>query len=224
MAKKAQDAYIMVTRELDKYESPPFQIGDFQYFFYSAINEYISNNLPDADILQKDSDDMNSFIKWNTALVQNTDDPPIYSEFALPSDYRHIWNVKSRVKWLVAWGKYAVNDEIWLYPKRRRSTREGYQENNAYQKASVKYPLYKVEGTNINIDAGVKVQLMETRLDFVFEPVEIGLTEDLATNDDIPFPNYVLLEIVKLTRRIFLENIESQRYNASLQEEVMRKE
>ena len=221
MAKKAQDAYVMLLRELDKYESPSFRVSDFQYFFNSGINEYISNHLTDADVLQKDSDDIDSFITWNESLTQDNTDK---SKFTLPSLYRHVWSVKVTVKWLVAWGKYKVDDEITIYPKRRRSTREGFQEKNAYHKPDTEYPTYKIEGGFIYILAGDKVEPLTVRLDYIPQPTDIGLTEDLVTNDDIPFPDYVLREIVKLTRRIFLENIESGRYSSTLQEEQLRNE
>lgn len=221
MAKKAQDAYIMLLRELDKYESPSFRVGDFTYFFNSAIDEYKSNHLTDSDVLQKDSDDMDPFITWNTALAQDNSEK---SKFALPDDYRHVWTVKATAKWLTDFGKYKTNDIITLYPKRRRSTREGYQENNAYHKPGFRYPVWKVETGSMFIEAGDKLELVSCSLDYVFQGDEIGLTEDLLTNDDIPFPDYILREIVKLTRRIFLENIESQRYPSTLQEEQLRKE
>lgn len=217
----AKDAYTMLLAELDKYESPSFRVEDFTYFFNSALHEYVSNHLGTADVLQKDSDDMDPFIKWSVPLEQ---DPEIKEKFALPADYRHVWGMKTTFKFLVGWGPFAKDDTVTLYLKRQRSNREGFQKGNAYQRPSFKYPLYKVEGTNVMVYAGDKLEAVSTELDYVHDWPDIGLTEDLVTNDTLFFPGYVAREVVKLTRRLFLENVESGRYNSQLQEQSLRKE
>lgn len=220
----ASDIYVKVLRELDKYESPSFNVKDFEYFFNDAVNIYVSNHLLNADVLQKDSDDIDYFITWDEKLTQ---DPTNKSKFALPVTYRHVWGVKAEFEFLSDFGKYkgrtttTDGDKIILYPKRRRTTREGYQEKNAYHKPSLDYPYYKVEGGSIYIDAGLLLEPSDMWLDYVKIPAEYTVS---PTDSVVSIPDHVIRELVKLTARRFAENIESPRYGSMLQEEQLRKE
>lgn len=219
------DAYRWALIELDKHESPTFSPGDFVYHFNSTVDEYLSNQLPQSDVVQKRVDNMESFAVLNQALTQHPSDTKL---FALPDDYRHVWEVKVTAKWLEDFMHYEKDDVITLYPKRRRSNRKGYQEQNAYQKPSYRYPVYRlqnVSGTRyLRVELGARLQATGCNLDYIRDYGEFSLSSDLSTYDEIPFPTYVIREIIKLMVRKVLENTESPRYRSQLQEMQLRNE
>lgn len=219
------EAYQGLLREVDKYESASFEPSDFDYWFNSALDLYLSGSLPTGEVVQKGADRMEYFVIYGKTLTQHDTDVSLYKLTDLSPAYRHVWVVKAVFQWLSDFAKYKKDSQITLYPKRRRSNRRGYQEDNAYQRPSHRYPLYELynDGTDrwIRMEAGSRLQAQSCTLDYVKETLPFTLDSPTTS---LPVPDYMAKEVIRLTARLFLENIESPRYGTQLQERQLRNE
>jgi hypothetical protein len=213
------EVYRGILKELDKTESPSFSADDFDYWFNSTLDLYLSGSLPMGEVLQKGADRMDYFVAYGKPLNQDATDKSLFKITGLTPPYRHVWSVVTTFKWLVTFGKHAKDSASVLYPKRRRSNRKGYQESNAYQSPSYRYPLYELYNDDtdryLRVLAGSMLEAQAVKLDYVKEFATFSLA---SSGDEFPVPDYMAREIIRLTARQFLENIESPRYMTQLQE------
>lgn len=216
------DIYRNLLRELDKFESPTFTVKDFNYFYNLAISRYITENYGNFDVIQKDLDDIRALIVFNRTLtIDATDDIP---KASLPAKYRHCLSVKATLKFTENTLDNNKDDSIVVYPKRLITNRKGYVEKNAYQEPSSDYTMYQIDDKDIHILTDSKVSLSSLSMDFIENPTEIDLADDGSSgNDASQFSEYVDYEIIKICRMIFLENIESPRYQTSLNDSQINK-
>ena len=215
----ALDTYKAELKELDKFESPTFTVSDFNYFFNVGISKYITDNYGDFDVLQKDLDDISALLVFNHALTFSA------NKALLPSDYRHSLGLELKLKFTNDTIDYSIGDEITVYPKRLKTNRKGYTAENAYQQPSHEYATYQVDSEQIIIYIGTNVEIVSGTMDYIKIPDKVYLNPDRSAdytdpvnNTPIQFPDYVTFEIIKQCRLSFLENIESPRYNSSLQD------
>ena len=215
------DAYRWTLEELDKTASPTLEVDSFVYQFNSTLDEYLSNQLPGADITQKESDDIDSFIVHRESLKQDSTDKSV---FEIPEDYRHTWVVEVKAKWTAAFGKFSKDEQVTLYTRRRRASRKGYQEANAFQKPSYFYPLHERRGENLVIMLGSYLEPVSCYFTYVKSFDELMLSADGSQNSEIGLPVYVIREVTKVLARKLLEELESRRYASQLQETKLRNE
>lgn len=221
---KASDAYSNLLRELDKFESPTFTIGDFNYFYNVAISKYLTDNYGDFDVLQKDLDDIKGLLKYDESLDF------VETLALLPDGYRHILNLELKLKFVKDIGDYVIDDIINVFPKRLATNRKGYTADNAYQQPSPYYTTYQLDGTHIHAYIGSEVIIENGKMDYIENPITMFLNPDRTVdytievnNTTLQFPDYVNYEIITACRLIVLENIESQRYQSSLQDVQLEK-
>lgn len=222
---RALDAFRAIQHELDKYASPTFEPEHFNHFFNSTMEEYFTDNYARYDVMQKDVDDVRSVVK--------TTDPPLAltnKKVALPVDYRHVLRVHVLGQFTQKVGRFALNEQfLFKRVERRLSFEQGYKEENFYLRASHRSPYYELEGGNIIVDIGPKVNPLTVTIQYIKTLPVIFLSpnpgDDLnqeANNTTIPFPTHVYYELVKRCANMFLENIESQRYPVRLQAQALR--
>lgn len=218
MAKYALDAYRDLKRELDKTESPSFSIRAFNHFINSAVDEYITKNYSEFPLVQKSVDDIRSIVKSSAIAYAS-------GEASLPADYRHALDVELTLTFNVADGPYSAGNTVTKNAERERSGMEGYNQNNAFHRASWKVPYYYLIGDKLKAKAGSLVTVSGVNLTYIRVPDVIYLNpasgsdyNDAANNTLIAYPSHVYYEIIKETRRIVSENIESPRYRSLLQE------
>jgi hypothetical protein len=225
---KAIDAYRDVQRELDKYESPSFSVGDFNYFFPLAVSRYIDHNYKFFDVMQKEVDDIRSFLTLAYPLTLAS------GKVSLPETYRHMLHVKVAMKFKTAIGRYSNDQVEEFYPDRLKSGQKGFRFKNAFSRPNYKQYYYEIAGTDIQLvwdstvadpNAGVNLWI-----DFVKEPDLIYLNPDKTSdfglevnNTTLQFNtgtkrNYVYFEIIGKCREVFLENIESPRFPVAAQQ------
>lgn len=224
---RALDTYRYVLKELDKHESPTFSVDDFNYFFNSAIDEYITKNFELGDVFEKELDDISVIIKDQVSLTQQSD----HTLFAKPTDYRHMLYLNVTVKALANYRKWKINDTDTFVLKRQRTNRRGYQEENAYEQPSEDYSQYRVSNEKIKVLVGPNFDPQSAIAMYIAKPSVVYLNPDSGVdfnleinNSTIQFPDYVGKEIVKWCSRIFLENIESPRYRTAVSEQQIRQE
>lgn len=220
---RALDAYRDLKRELDKNESPTFTRRDFNYFFNSAIDGYVAKNYAQFPLIQKSLDDIRAIVKYNQTLTFAG------SIAEIPADYRHVLNLRASVKFLVNQGRFKKDTIKDIYPERQKSGQEGFNQNNAFHRPSWKIPYFDLAGNSLRLILGSEVSVQGVYLDYIKVPATVFLTPvedaDLSVevnNTTIEFPVHVCHELVLECKRIVLENIESPRYQSTLQEQAMR--
>ena len=219
------DAHRALLKELDKYESPVFTIGDFNYFYPSSIDEYVALNYATLDVNQKTLDDIRAI------LVLGEDLSLTNGEADLPEKYRHMLGMEAVLKFTVAMDGIAIDTERTVYPKRMRTNRTGFAKPNAYHKPSYKNPYFQITKDKIQVLNGIGTSVESGKIDYLETPETMYLNPDTtvdytdpSNNTLLQFPDHVNFEIIKHCRRVFLENIESPRYQSSLQESILRRE
>jgi hypothetical protein len=230
----ALDAYRDLLIELDKYESPSFSVRDFNYFWNSAVNEFVDKKLAvGPDVIQHSHDDLAVLLSDPTSLeFGEVETPQVLSavQAYLPEFYRNILGLKIVLKFTVAAGKYAKDVKLTVYPRKQRSNREGYIRKNSYQDAKEEDAWYTLRGNIIELIIDSNTEVDTGTITFLKKPVAITLNPDIENlniddedeNPVLEFPDHTVSKIVKECRRIFLENIESPRYGTNFQEQNLR--
>jgi hypothetical protein len=223
----ALDAYKNVLRELDKFESPDFDPGDFSYWWNTSTDQYVNDNYADGDILQKNLDDIR--ILLSDANTEFTQDGTDKTKFALPSDYLHLLNAEIDAKALVNYRRWKKDQVQRFELKRERTAKKGLSVRNTYDKAGEDNPKYRIVATSIYALIGEKFEPVKLYAWYIKKPLTVVLGplgsdyNDPAFNSVLQFPDYVCREIVKVCKINVLENIESQRTQSSLALEQLQK-
>jgi len=219
------DAYKAFLREIDKHESPSCNVGTFVYHFNSAIEERTSIDYATMDVNQKTLDDLRAILVLDEPLGFTN------GEADLPEKYRHMLGMEAVLKFTVAMDGIAINTERTVYPKRMRTNRTGFAKPNAYHKPSYKNPYFQITKDKIQVLNGIGTSVESGKIDYLETPETMYLNPDTtvdytdpSNNTLLQFPDHVNFEIIKHCRRVFLENIESPRYQSSLQESILRRE
>jgi len=226
---RALEAYRKLLIELDKYESPSFSIRDFNHFWNSAVQEFVSKKLAvGPDVIQYDHDDLSVLLSDPTPLVFGSG-----AKAPLPSTYQNMLGMEIVLRYTKAVGVHKVNDQITTYPKKQRSNREGFIKKNAYQEAYEEDSWYNLRGNNVEIIHDPNTTVHSGTITFLKKPAIVTINPSIATlspedqllegnNPTLEFTDVAVLKIVKECRRIFLENIESRRYGTNFQEQNLR--
>ncbi len=223
--KNALDAYRNWLRELDKFESPTATVLDFNYWWNSATDEVILEKYSVFDVKQKTLDDLSEILVLDEELTFTN------NETELPEKYRHMLGLETELKFLEALDGNAVDATVRVNPKRLRTNQKGFRVDNAYQQPSYKESYFQIAKGKIKILCGDKNEATTGKIDYLETPETVYLNPDKSSDFNDPenntllqFPLHVNFEIVKHCRKIFLENIESPRYQSSLQEQALRQE
>lgn len=216
---KALQAYRNLLRELDKFESPSFTVQDFNYFFNSAVSEYITVNYQSFDVRQKELDDIRAIVNIGVNAGSYN------AGFSLPEKYRHLLHLETVLRVTANFSYYVVDQQIKVYPQRMHTNAKGFAEQNAYQRGSIEEPYYQITKGKLLVFAGSNVEIVLGAMDYIEEPAQVYLNPDKSAdfnqevnNTTLQFPDYVINEIILHCRRIFLENVESPRYGTTLRE------
>jgi hypothetical protein len=227
---KSLDLYKALLKELDKFESPTFTIGDFNYFANHGLSDYITQNYRDSDVIQKNVDDVRVLLEYGAVLANLS---TVLNRADLPDRYRHVLHVEFTGQFSVAKDRYEASTDYIFYPKRRRSNKKG--RDNAYDLPSLERCFYQITGDKLAIFVDSDFTISEIRIDYLMNPYSadspngdaIYLNPDTnsdynqeANNTTLPFEDRVIYELIKVIRTKFLENIESRRYQSSLNQQI----
>lgn len=228
---KSLDIYKSLLKELDKFESPTFTIGDFNYFSNHALSDYITQNYRDSDVIQKNVDDIRELLKYGEVLTNYSN---TLNTADLPARYRHVLHVEFTGQFATAKGRYAIGTDYVFYPKRRRSNKKG--RDNAYDIPSMERCFYQITSDNkLLLFKDSDITVSEIRIDYLMNPynavtpenIPIYLNPDKSADYQLEENNALLdlddrivYEIIKVIRTKFLENIESRRYQSSLNQQI----
>lgn len=225
---KMLDALRALQREMDKYESPSFTVEDFVYFWTTATNEFAdSKHVSGPDALQADHDDIRELLSDPTDITFGSS-----GTATLPDQYRNILELKLTFKMLNRVGKFKKDALIVSYPRKARSSRQGYIGNNVYQQPKLKRSWYRINKKTITVDYDPNVTISKAVMTFYENPSQMYLNPDYPdlspadqakeeNNSTLQFSDHTVAKIVKVCRRIMLENIESGRYRTVLNENTL---
>ena len=214
--KKALNAYSDILTELDKHESPTFEIEDFNHFFNVAIEQYITDNYSGFDIHQKEVDDIEKLVKYGEALTESG------GAFTLPSEYRHVLGVEVNYTLNKDSGKYNTGDSLIIYPIRLSSNKRRVISENSYHKPSLTRAYYWISDGKLYLKNTTILTVSSCKLDYIKKHPSISVDlSDSATNIDILLKEYAYYEVVARCRDLFLENMQSPRTQTTLQQKQL---
>lgn len=224
----ALGAYRGVLKELDKHESPTFSVDDFNWFFNESVDQYLTKNYEQGDVFEKELDDISVVIKDDISLTIDMGDSTLFSK---PADYRHLLYMNVTAKANANYRRWKKDDQVTFVIRRQRTNRRGYQEDNAYDAPSEDNPQYRVSNEKLKVLIGANFTPLSAKLMYIRAPQVVYLNPDSSVdfnnpvnNTVIEFAEYAAKEIVRWCARVFLENIESNRYKTALNEQQIRKE
>ncbi len=223
----ALDAYKDVLRELNKYETPDFDPGDFTYWWNTSTEQYINTNYTEGDVEQKDLDDIRVIL--SDANTEFTQDPTDKTKFSLPDDYFHLLNAETTAKALSDYRRWKKDAVERFELKRERTNKKGVGVRNSYEKPSENNPKYRITGSNLFVLIGDKFEPTKLYGWYIKKPdtVVLGpLGSDYGNptfNTVLQFPDYVCREIVKVTKMNVLEMNMSPRLQSTVSLEQLQK-
>ena len=222
---RALEVYRYILHELDKHESPTFTVDAFNYFWNSATDETVKEYRRDFDLRQKDLDDLRAIMVLNHPITF------VNGKVDLPEKYLHLLYLEAVLKMTKETNDHDVDDIVTVYPKRLKTNQKGFAQENSYQKPSAGYSYFQVDKDSLYVLVGDDATVQTGKMDYLLTPEIVYLNPDKASNftleennSTLQFPDTVVRNIIKNCKRIFLENIESQRYASTVQEEAIRKQ
>lgn len=223
----ALEAYKNVLRELDKFETPDFDPGDFTYWFNNSINKYVNENYMNGDVLQKDLDDIRVLL--SEPQTNFTQDASNKSLFSLPEDYLHILDAEATGKALSNYRRWKKDDVKRFELRRERTNRKGVGIRNQYDAPSEDNAKYRIVENKMYVLLGDKFEPTALQCWYIKKPQAVVLGPlgsdygDPAYNSVLQFPDYVCLEIIKVCKTDVLELFESSRLQSTVAMEQLQK-
>lgn len=223
----ALDAFKDVQRELDKYQAPDFDPGDFTYWWKTSTEQYVNENYTEGDVEQKDLDDIRVLLSdANTPFTQDVTDK---TKFALPADYLHLLNAEITAKALSDYRRWSKDAVERFELKRERTNRKGVGVRNSYVKPSEDNPKYRITGSSVFALVGTKFEPTAFYGWYIKKPADVVLGAvgsdygNPAFNSVLEFPDYVCREIIKVVKINVLESVGSPRVQSSVSLEQLQK-
>ena len=191
------DVFRAVLMELDKWESPTFSIKDFNHFYNRAQEELRLTLLPKGEV-DAETHSLLAFLR-TSQMLEASEGFAVVEDMFIQVVY--------------------INGIIAEYLPPHR---EDYIQKNIYLRPRADKPYYQLQDNGV---LGIGPAAIETiRVKGILPVPEVFLSKDPELQVHPVSPLGFTRECVKLCVKLFLENIESQRYQTSLNEEFIRKQ
>jgi hypothetical protein len=203
------EVYNKCVIDLDKYETPTFEIEVFNRMAERAIYEYINTKYKEFELIQKRTDDLRQFVKVSEIAVSNV------SSVNLPVDYLRLLKLE-----------YRLNDNEcyinkWVVAKKTTADKLGYSESNYYWKPSIINPQYQFIGDAIWFRLGDDANsiINRVRLEYLYIP-EFYTINPLNMSDftNPPYSDEVDNQIIDIICRIYLAETNPNQYQVKINE------
>lgn len=195
--------------DLDKYDTPTFEIEDFNRYAEKAIYEYINEKYKEFEITQKRTDDLRQFVTISTIAVSNQD------FVALPEDYLRLLKLEYQITDLPCY------DKRWVVVQKTNADKLGYSEENYYWKPSLSNPQYQFIKNNIyfRVGEGNNTNISAVRLEYIMKP-ELYLIDpsDLGTYSNPSYSDEVDMQIIDKIVRLFQASTNPNQYQIAVAE------
>ncbi len=214
--------YEGVKIELDQYQSPSFDVQDFNFFLPKAVEHCVKKELDGFELTQKVTDKLAPLIKISDPLlIFNADNTTDVREKELPADYRHVVSSLVRLRYKTATTAFTAGTKRSSFSRRLTGdlwafVMEDYYLRPLVSDADVRL-YHRVIGNKLSIliDTPVypetTVVIEDVKLEYISQPPVIKLNNNLTIAVDTVFPVHFNQEIVTTCARLFLENNESSR-------------
>jgi|DewCreStandDraft_4_1066084.scaffolds.fasta_scaffold05049_11 hypothetical protein len=194
--------------DLDKYDTPTFEIVDFNRYAERALYEYINEKYKEFEMVQKRTDDLRQFVVFNT--FPNTNNVYI----TLPNDYLRLLSVWYYIE------DFDCNTDRWVIVQKTTADKLGYSENNYYWKPKLTNPQYQIIGNNLYFRVGDDdaSRILQVRLEYIAIPTLYYIDPITLVPSNPPYTDEVDMQIIDKIVRIFQSATNIQGYQVSTQE------
>lgn len=202
------EVYRRCVIDLDKYDTPTFEIVDFNRYAERAIYEYINEKYKEFEVTQKRTDDLRQFVTFGTF-------PNLNNEYiTLPADYLRLLSVYYYIT------DFDCGEDRWVIVQKTTADKLGYSETNYYWKPRLTNPQYQIIGDRLyfrvgNDDAS---RIQQVRLEYVAIPQLYYIDEATLTPTNPPYTDEVDMQIIDKIVRMFQSITAPHNYQISLQE------
>lgn len=205
----ALEVYERCVIDLDKYDTPTFEIEDFNRYAQRAIYEYINEKYNEFEITQKRTDDLRQFVTFSTIDVFNED------FIVLPDNYLRLLSLEYLISDLPCYEKK------WVIVQKTTADKLGYSKNNYYWKPSINNPQYQFIGDNIyfRVGEGNNSKISKVRLEYISKPILYYISpSDLNNYSNPPYSDEIDMQIIDKIVRIFQSATNANQYQISVAE------
>ncbi len=211
-----------VLYELNKHQSPDFEVEDFNHFMGMSIEKWLKNELQKFELNQVVTDSLAPLIKVTTPeLSFNATDATDVREKDLPEDYRHVVSCLVTLRHKVATTGNIVGTKRRDFTKRLTGDSWAAIYDNSYFRplvADSDMRLYhRIVGNKVGIYfdtvtyPNTTVVIETIKMEYISQPTPIELDTNLTVTSDTVFSESVNRALVVICADLFLENNQSQR-------------
>lgn len=218
--------YTGVLQELNRVESPDFDVDDFNYFMPQATEKWLKVQLDQFEITQKITDKISCLVKQTSPISLNPNNTTNVKQFDLPGDYRHIVNCLIRLRYKLSTNVYAVGDKREVYTQRYTGDGQVSFTDNYYTKPLVSDSddrlYHRVIGNKVSVlldtpkYSNDSVRIETVVMEYIAKAPNIKLNANFTVDIDTVFPEHCNREIVVVCSRLFLDRHESQRKESQI--------
>lgn len=217
----AMDLYRGILHDADKVAAPSFKFRDFNFWINKAIKQYCNLRYNEFDMKQQHIDDLRMIVP-DPVVLSLTD-----NAVALPDDYLHTLRLFVTMRYTKAKGCIANDTTFVEKCKRLTADMQGAITDDYYQRPQPNRVYYKINKNKVVIHYDAPNNRVDyvvadsIELEYLQVPGDVTISADgqtytIFSSYNANFPDYVWQEIVNLTVRLFLENVEQQRLNTHI--------
>jgi hypothetical protein len=208
----ALDVYRRCVIDLDKYDTPTFEIEDFNRYAEKAIYEYINEKYSEFELKQKRTDDLRQFVTFSVINVVNQD------YITLPNDYLRLLKLEYKINYPPCY------NDIWVVAQKTTADKLGYSENNYYWKPSINNPQYQLIGDNIYFRVGGNNSYITAiRLEYIAKPILYTIDpSNLNVYSNPPYSDEVDMQIIDKIVRMFQGATNPEQYQIAVGEKQFK--
>lgn len=221
----AVDMYRGVLFELDRYESPEFDVEDFNWFIVLATDKWLKNELAQYELTQEVSDKISCLIS-TAEILFNPDNSTDVREANLPEDYRHLVRCLVKLRYKSSTPVHSAGDTRQKHSRRITGDGQAATMDNYYLRPLVTDSdldlFHRVVGNKLSImfdtpeAPNQTVTIQSATIEYFKKAPKIKINESMQVVTDTPFPEHASREIVKICADLFLENNGSQRLQSHM--------
>jgi hypothetical protein len=195
--------YRAVKRELDLYEAAAFSVQDFNYYYNRAQREVISQSYKIKSISAEAYRDCQSLLTFKVLFSQAA------GVYELPDPLP--WQVESyETRCRDEKDRVLTRAAEVLLPEHKSSV-----EKDPFRRPCAKRPYYQVMESLVHFFVGEDT-LEEVKCYYLQQPEKVWLDPDETKRSDSMLPEATEEKVIRASVRMFLEAVESQRYQTQL--------
>jgi hypothetical protein len=222
----AVEIYKGVLHELNKFQSPDFDVDDFNHFVNQAVEVWLAGELKAFEVTQIVSDDL-------SPVIRSTKETPFFSfnptnstdvrEKTVPDDYRNVLTCLVTIRYKAGTNAFSVGNKRYDFTKRLSGDAFASIMDNRYFRPLVsdsEMRLYhRVTGSKLGIlldtpkYPNTDVVIESVDMEYLSQPDPIELDEDYEIVTDTIFSESVNRKIAMICTRLFRENHQNERFS-----------